>query len=265
MIDVPTTPDEVEAEFERLTGIKPEKLVPRDLQRPLARVKAKPKPKASLTRERIINDFLDRGLGDYLCEMDEDLSAKLDSLTSEDRPRTDEQKRKYAEAHYAGAAAPALPARQAAPAADEHADANFGFPDRLGEEPRSQPAPQASGGSNQPQEPAEDELPGAGTGAMASVCIDGLQWRVDISEADARVTATVVFGGHVWRGLQGSSGEMAAFKDAVDFELSELQLRVLHVGTRVLELALPRPVDPSAAGAKISSQRRRVVVRAPLR
>lgn len=98
-------------------------------------------------------------------------------------------------------------------------------------------------------------------------CAPGLEWDVTISEDERELSATVVFKEEIWEALTGSPSVSAgskSFRDAVSFELSEEELRVTYMGSAVLELGLPQPVDAAAAAAKLSSKLRRVIVRVPL-
>merc|ERR1712232_1437203 len=55
--------------------------------------------------EKLINDFLERDLASYLCDIDEELKAKIDALPEAERPKSEVKRKHFAEAHYANAAA----------------------------------------------------------------------------------------------------------------------------------------------------------------
>merc|ERR1712139_165524 len=97
VVDVPTTkaptsPEEVEAEFERITGIKVEPVLPRGYnasqllaeqlrqKQPPTETSESKASRAKARHEKLINDFLDRDLASYLCDIDEELKAKIDAL-----------------------------------------------------------------------------------------------------------------------------------------------------------------------------------------
>lgn len=269
------SPEDIEAEFERLTGIRPEKLLLADFRRcvvPAATASPKRQPQSNVQmKDAVVQDLLNRGLGDYLCELDEDLRQRIDGQPFERRPRTAKQKQAFAAAFYAGEAPPAesVPAQR--------------LDDDLGPEETKVAAVVAGGSaayrsafteSFLAEEAAAEAVAAANAAkpqsGIAKLCLPGLVWDVDLAEAEQRLTATISFGEDAWWALQGSKvsrGEVnaAAFKEAIDFQLSERELRVLHAGTPVLELELPFAVDAAAAAAKLCSRRRRVVVRAPLR
>merc|ERR1712008_281906 len=104
--------------------------------------------------------------------------------------------------------------------------------------------------------------------ANAEKCLQGLDWSVDTTET--HVQAVVSFSEAVWQTLQGSSDtdlggrSSAAFRKAVNFELAEKELRVLHADTVVLQLRLQHTIDPDGGSAKVSGTHRRVTVSAPL-
>jgi len=268
--------EDVEFEFERLTGIRPECLRPTD-ERPRAS-DSPPPPSAASTlkapkKDKIIKDMLDRGLGDFLCEMDEDLGRQLRAQKPETRPRTAKQKQAYAEAFYAGREPPpeALP-RLLDPAgvaglSPEEASA---VRQALGGSAATASDPEPDGGASIEGASIEGDATAqrqADKKGVAKFSLPGLLWEMDMNEADLLLTATVSFNETVWLSLQGSRPETSAsraFKEAVDFQLAERELRVLHAGATVLELELPRPVDVSGAVAKICSRKRRVTVKAPL-
>merc|ERR1712232_1219145 len=61
--------------------------------------------RAKARHEKLINDFLERDLASYLCDIDEELKAKIDALPETERPKSEVKRRAFAEAHYANAAA----------------------------------------------------------------------------------------------------------------------------------------------------------------
>jgi len=269
---VPTSAEEVEAEFERLTGIKPERMVPAGTwAQPHRAPQVASVPKASL-KERITSDLIRHGLGDYLDGTGKELPSKL-AMMEQARPE-------------AGCMADVCQTAASGQAAEDLAWENA----CSRHEKKSQAGDAASQAAGCGPPPAKCAAPptteasaqdgsatgtsGSGSGAEAAgieaeVCLNGLTWQVDVDEAKSELSAVVSFGEEVWRALHGpdedASRDTAAFRQAVDFELADKELQVLHAGTAVLRLRLQRPVDPHAAAAKMCSRRRRVTVRAPLR
>lgn len=112
--DMLCTPDDVEAEFQRITGILPDPelcaamravsekrqalaLEEREANRTRVGIGSS---KSNARKERLINDFLERDMGDLLCDVDEELAAVINAKDPEDRPKTDGQKRRLAKAYY---------------------------------------------------------------------------------------------------------------------------------------------------------------------
>jgi len=223
----PSTPAEVEEEFARITGIRPEPLFPdSNGQWPRTQVieaTATPSAKPTL-RERIEKDLRERGLEGYLD----------DSIRQKD-----------------------LAMRQAMMMAQEPAESDEASRDRTWEE-------RCAG--EMTQHDTQTEVPKRAT---AEKCLQGLDWSVDTTET--HVQAVVSFSETVWQTLQGASDaglggrSSAAFRKAVNFELAEKELRVLHADTVVLQLRLQHTIDPDSGSAKVSGTHRRVTVSAPLR
>mmetsp|Transcript_76981 Transcript_76981/g.207748 ORF Transcript_76981/g.207748 Transcript_76981/m.207748 type:complete len:397 (-) Transcript_76981:146-1336(-) len=274
--------EDVEAEFERLTGIRPERLMPADFKRTdeLQAVPSKAQIAAALKspiKDTMVQDMLDRGLGDYLCDIDEDLSKRLAALDLDRRPRTAKQKQAFAAAFYVGEEPPSesIPARRMdgdrLTPEDEQVSAisSGGAAGRPTDLMASERADAADAEAPRPSEDAPADTLMKPQHGTAKLCLPGLLWDVDVSDKDQRLTATVSFGEDAWWALQGSKARTeactVAFKESVDFQLSDKELRVLHEGISVLELDLPLEVDATHAAAKLCSRRRRVVVRAPLR
>merc|ERR1712228_280207 len=103
-----------------------------------------------------------------------------------------------------------------------------------------------------------------GAGAEVKRCMDGLIWDVDLDYDKGKLIATIEFREELWDMLQGTSSSKISFRDAVNFELSDSDLRVTYMESSVLELRLPQTVSATEAGAKLSSKLRRVTVHAPL-
>jgi len=224
----PSTPAEVEEEFARITGIRPEPLFPDcNGQWPRSQaIEATAAPCATPSlRERIEKELRERGLESYLD----------DSM---------ENRQKH------------LAMQQAMMMVQGAADSDEALMDKTWEarcagemvqqEKESQPAKKAN----------------------AEKCLQGLDWSVDTTET--HVQAVVSFSEAVWQTLQGSSDtdlggrSSAAFRKAVNFELAEKELRVLHADTVVLQLRLQHTIDPDGGSAKVSGTHRRVTVSAPL-
>eukprot|EP00928_Gymnodinium_smaydae_P088617 TRINITY_DN72684_c0_g1_i1.p1 TRINITY_DN72684_c0_g1~~TRINITY_DN72684_c0_g1_i1.p1 ORF type:complete len:665 (-),score=185.55 TRINITY_DN72684_c0_g1_i1:70-2064(-) len=280
------TPEAVEEEFRRITGVDVEPLLPSGawLKKPEAD-KSSEKAASPSQREMFINSLLDRDLGNYLCQMDDGLAEQIARLDPGDRPKTEAQQRRFAEAFYAEGGGSRGAASGAAAAAAESASTSSAtalaaraaaLAECSPEEAAAAAAVTAPCGA-----PGAAELPAAasspsGTGSVVGsvardvkdaagadvkVCMEGLEWRVDVNEAERELSATVTFGAEVWCQLNAGGG---SFKDAVDFELADQDFRVRHFGTSVLELHLHRSVDAHSAVAKVSGKHRRVTVRAPL-
>mmetsp|Transcript_63802 Transcript_63802/g.120846 ORF Transcript_63802/g.120846 Transcript_63802/m.120846 type:complete len:663 (+) Transcript_63802:80-2068(+) len=311
--------DEVEAEFERITGIRPDPELCAAMRSASASKPALPDPKVPLwaarteqtkpgnsqveeqqlakradgggsifrpggLKDRLIKDYLDRGLGDLLCEQDEDLAAIINAKRPEERPRTDGEKRRTAEAYYAAkagctAAVPALEGGRATLPESSDAAAEAAALEAIkardvaaGGETTTCAAVEAaevkpSSASAATSSARDSKI--RPDGARVRSCLSGLEWHMDINKADKQLSVVVTFGDTVWEVLQGSlvsgeSGGSKTFRDAVDFELSDAVLRVTHHGAVALELELPLQVDAVTAAAKLNSRHKRVTVRAAL-
>jgi hypothetical protein len=306
---LPLDASEVEAEFFRLTGIVPdptlrvsEKLTPASLVQagrakaasekaadpspftPPSRSALVPnghgdknsvqlKPKTRQLKNKIVKEYLERGLGGMLCEVDEDVKRAYLAIPKDDRPKSDKQKRRFAEEFYSfgqsvdGEAAAIADVDSEAATRDALPDASSASALSLASEIENAASASAA---PKPRSNKTAENGGAKAGSTAAKvksCMPGLEWDVTISEEDRHLCATVVFGEEVWEALQGYSfapKSSKSFREAVSFELSEQELRVTYTGSSVLELHLPQPVDATAAAAKLSSKLRKVTVRAPL-
>lgn len=254
----------IEEEFERITGVKPDKIdfsihgpppEPRWLL-PEPEVKKMPWHER---RQRIIDEYMKRNLGEALCEMDEDVAELIRSMRPEDRPRSSKQKNEFARAFYAGE-------KWIPPPPIKGAEKILAMPEfsstflRSDAEPFT-PATAASAPVPEKSREAPDLGPQDPSLASARRCMDGLGWSV--TREEGQLLAVVAFSDDLWYRLQGDSS--LTFKDAVAFELAPEELRVMHAGAAVLDLQLHRAVDANAASAKLSGKHRRVTVRAPLR
>lgn len=246
----PAALSEIEAEFERLTGIRPDPIIMPDGYKPPAPAAAEAmKPKASL-KDVVISDLRQHGLQDVLYRLDDGLQAKLNAVPEERRPKGREGCQAFAEAYYNSLSVSALGVANEAPPPDV-ADASYSSRLASGEAGLS--------GSG----PAAAQAPGKGPQyGVARICMKGLEWRVDVDDDKQELSATVVFGQAVWDALQGTGN--SHFREAVDFDLAEDELRVSYSGAPVLEVRLHRRVDPGAGAAKLCSRRRRVQVKVPL-
>eukprot|EP00931_Biecheleriopsis_adriatica_P089951 TRINITY_DN64004_c0_g1_i1.p1 TRINITY_DN64004_c0_g1~~TRINITY_DN64004_c0_g1_i1.p1 ORF type:complete len:566 (-),score=129.99 TRINITY_DN64004_c0_g1_i1:42-1568(-) len=238
---VPSTAAEVEEEFFRITGIRPDPVnIP---PKPKPKEPPQPQPAGLNFKERIVKELLSRGMGDYLCDVDDELKAKLEAQIPEKRPSTESQRRRFAEEHYASAVSEAT--RE----------------DWFGDQPGQSCEVPELDSEVTAQEKASEPVPtSVKAGATARVCLNGLDW--DIEEDQEQLAVNVSFGDDLWLALSGVSG-CDAFKEAVSFELADEELRVLHAGTVVLDLKLPVTVDATRAAASVSSRKKRVAVRAP--
>mmetsp|Transcript_57775 Transcript_57775/g.137542 ORF Transcript_57775/g.137542 Transcript_57775/m.137542 type:complete len:576 (+) Transcript_57775:87-1814(+) len=266
-----TSIEDVEAEFERITGIRPESVAPaleeqrRQLEQASQPVppQTEAQPPTSM-KEKLIQDFLAHGLGEKLFEVDEDLSAKLRALDAAEKPKTDTQRRQFAEAYYAGKEwhAPATNALlDSIPAwGDEPRLPGMSF-HREEEEPDDWRAPANETTTEAPDARGSSS---AASSCKATVCLDGLEWQMDASSDEKEMCLTVSFGEDLWERLRGMDASTSSFRDAVSFELAEREMRVMHVGTCVLHLHFPHSVDTAKAVAKISGRSRCVTVRASL-
>jgi hypothetical protein len=310
---LPSSVEDIEAEFFRLTGIQPDACL-----RPKARAEI-PAPatkqgslhsppgravssvaapqaaqgvkksgtvqlsaKSQGIKDKIVKEYLEHGLGALLCEIDEDVKSAMESKRKEDQPRTDEQKRIFAEAFYGigsdeGVAAELAARDSLAKLADDVCGADSDIREATASGTtasaiaESSPLEAATGNvaaavtDEQPKEvqSAEDVI----WESEVRKCVPGLDWDVAIDEKERRLSATVNFSDEVWEALQGSKEYGAgskSFRESVSFELSEQELRVTYMDSSVLELRLPQAVDPAAATAKLSSKLRRVTVGAAL-
>merc|ERR1712037_622182 len=131
-------------------------------------------------------------------------------MRPQDRPKTDEQKRRFAQAYYA----PPQGAMGGAITSDE------------GETGAGTVLPE---GSCVPGSSLSSGNLASGSGTRARLCLNGVAWSADINEVDARLSISVTFGEDVWKVLQSAAGDdasIASFRDAVDFHLAEEELRV---------------------------------------
>jgi len=230
VIRPPQATGNVEDEFFRLTGIRPEPVVVPKREKPRA---AEPKPKASF-KERVVKDLLDRGMVDYLGDVDEETKSKV--AASAGYPLSMLQR-------------PSQQARldEAMAAAGEDWFSSKGKGPNVAE-----PA------EDRPQE--SEEKSAFSKQGLVLKCLDGLDW--ELQDTEDALSVTVTFTHELWLGLCGVSGG-TAFKEAVSFELSEEELRVLHAGSVVLDLRLPATVDAPNASASVSNRKMRVAVKAP--
>jgi SAM-dependent methyltransferase len=296
---LPTGPDEVEAEFFRMTGIKPDSSL-RPIYKDVDAIKAEspPQPDISLfmpsssssskassivgkdaastkrtqlgarsveLKDRIVREYLDRGLGMLLCDMDEDVKEAFEAKRKEDQPRSDEQKRKFAEDFYRqrdedASKCPAVSTPDLGGYSATPVDADC----TCGSGADTSVSPKGPKSVEKPGVPSSDK--GQERRAVVRHCVPGLEWDVSISEEAKQLSAIVTFSEEVWEALQVSSTSSGSksFRDAVSFELSEQELRVAYMDSPVLELCLPQTVVPAAAAAKLSSKLRRVTVHVPL-
>lgn len=232
VIRPPQATGNVEDEFFRLTGIRPEPVVVPKREKPRA---VEPKPKASF-KERVVKDLLDRGMVDYLGDVDEETKSKV--AASAGYPLSMLQR-------------PSQQARldEAMAAAAEDWFSSKGKGPNVAE-------PVAE---DRPQESAEKSA--FSKQGLVLKCLDGLDW--ELQDTEDALSVTVTFTHELWLGLCGVSGTGTAFKEAVSFELAEEELRVLHAGSVVLDLRLPATVDAPNAAASVSSRKMRVAVKAP--
>lgn len=268
---LPASASEVEAEFFRMTGITPDETLRPAFADIPARAKektARPAPstnapkkggktelgsKSQAIKNRIITDYLERGLGAMLCDIDEDVRHALQQLPRDDQPRTDGDKRRFVEEFYGHREKnPDVPTNSLKMAG---AEANTALAEIQG----------LKGVRDAIPEPAATKATAASESSgkencKVKKCHPGLDWDVTINE-DSRLCATVNFDDDTWEALQGSShGSSKSFREAVSFELSDQELRVTYMASAVLELQLPQAVEPSTAVAKLSSKLRRVTV-----
>lgn len=275
-LPAPSDMNEVEAEFFRITGIqpdiglrpepKPSPVEPAETAASLATLKDSPLldvlmfapssrtvavasagrngtelgAKSKELKGKLIQEYLDRGLGHLLCDVDEDVRGALEAIKKEDRPRSDQQKKRFADDFYGRRAV------------------NDGA---------SEASVATTADTLCPEVAADKVVCAEVTEARSTArsCVPGLEWDVTVSKEDKQLSATVMFKEEVWEALQGSSGSSnKSFREAVSFELSEQELRVTYMGSSVLELCLAEPVNAEAATGKLSSKQRRVTVLAPL-
>lgn len=266
--EVGCTPEDVEADFERITGIKPDLVLPAGFRRS-GDVAVSPAFSAvpghlteqsqSKKKNKYVQDMLDRGLGDILCDVDEELSRQIQSYDADSRPRTTKQKQMFAKAFYAGQEPP--------PEAIPKTPANVNS--RSLDNPLLEPI-NAQEILDQLQDTqsievvADDQKLTRQSLGVAKHALQGLHWEVVADGVGKDLIATISFTEKAWSALQGSS-EKHSFKESVDFELSDTELRVQHAGSSVLEVNLLKAVYSETAKAKIESRHRRVIVRAPFR
>lgn len=259
--------DDVEAEFERLTGVKPTPVVglseafasipiPEVASGVVPRRKGKVDEHGNSVslKDGIINEYLDRGLGDILCDLDEDLTKKLQAMSPEDRPKSDQQKTRFAEAHYRAVRGEAGSATMPPAVTDDGQAEHVGDASIADDFAVSAPSSECA---------VPVVLVGNACDARERLCMDGIEWRASTDEALKVLTAVVSFSEGLWRILQGSDAGSVAFRNAVSFELGDDELRVMYTETIVLELKFPELLRPADASAKISSSRRRVTVSVP--
>eukprot|EP00933_Yihiella_yeosuensis_P004759 TRINITY_DN109170_c0_g1_i1.p1 TRINITY_DN109170_c0_g1~~TRINITY_DN109170_c0_g1_i1.p1 ORF type:complete len:583 (+),score=153.20 TRINITY_DN109170_c0_g1_i1:36-1751(+) len=245
----PNTPAEVEEEFFRLTGIRPEPVV--IPKRPSAEPEIKAKNSSSIKgkdnksyQDRVTEDLIKMGLEDYLDDAD-------------GKPKT--QGRGFMEEVMAQAAKEDWSQGGAKKAAmDAHdAEKNSKGVKKNKDDNSEQKKPEKSDAASEHEDASSKTTKSK---VETKTCLDGLEWEVQAEEAE--FVANVTFGDELWLRLCGVSA-LNSFKEAVSFELAEKELRVLHAGVVVLALILPFSVDPDRAAASVSSRKRRVAVRAP--
>lgn len=222
--EAPCTPEEVEAQFERITGIRPADFLPAELRLPRKLSRANgtgvTEAKPVSLRERVRQDFIDRGMAEYLGELN--------------HRDTDKEVQEAMEAAKEDSSWPGLHQGLASSSTAKEET-------KLLEQSPSRPQKEPS----------------------ARLCLDGLEWKLTIDEKEAKLCVIVSFSDTLWHNL--NLVQSGAFRDAVSFELADVELHVLHSGAVVLDLLLPETVDASSASAKISSQKRQVTVLAPLK
>ena len=233
IIRPPQATGNVEDEFFRLTGIRPDPVSIPKREKPKV---AEPKPKASF-KERVVKDLLDRGMVDYLGDIDEETKSKVAvaagyPLSMLQKPS---QKAKLDEAMAA--------------AAEDWFGSN-GKGQKVAE-PVVEDRPQDL-------EQKESDEKTKKQGGVVLKCLEGLDWQ--LQDTQDSLSVSVTFTEELWLGLAGVSG--TEFKEAVSFELAEEELRVLHAGSVVLDLKLPAAVDAPSASASVSSRKMRVAVKA---
>lgn len=224
----PQATGDVEEEFFRLTGIRPDPVVLPKRDKPAVQ---EPKVIPSF-KERVVKDLLDRGMVDYLGDVDEETKSKVAASAGYPASMLERPAKKLEEAVAAAAA-----------------------------EDWFSPC-KGSGGPEvvqRSEEPQEHQDLASKKGGQVLKCLDGLDWELLDLEEDT-MSVTVTFTEELWSALSGVSG--TAFKEAVSFELAEQELRVLHAGSVVLDLRLPVAVDAPKASASVSSRKMRVAVKA---
>lgn len=222
----PSTAEEVEAEFFRMTGIRPEPLVMPERPKPAIEPKKGPRPKFS---ERIRQEMEKLGLSEYL-----DNDGKAGNPLAFD------------------AAAMMAASAESWPGEGGAVSTKLGD---LEPEEKKEKRPQVT------EPPTIEKEKSRTRGAWALKCMPGLDWNAQVEQE--QFSANVTFSFDLWRNLSGLSG-CEAFKEAVSFELAAEELRVLHAGSVVLALKLASPVDANRAVASINSKKMRVAVKAPL-
>lgn len=226
----------------------------------------------------VIKGFLDRDMGEMLCEQDDRLRKFVSSMQYP--PMTEEHRKKLAEAFFDENGYP----RETPPdlsfddetsllrqRCEQQLSAGFtlmegeDLPGQSRKSPKASKSPKAdkqrkspkAGDTSQAEDKSQVPVPEEAV-ANAKLCADGVEWNVDALESG--IKATVTFTYEAW--LKLGSGE-SAFRDLIDFEIAEDALRVKHTDNIVLDLRLLHRVDPEHATAKLSGKNRRVVVSAP--
>lgn len=227
--EAPKAAGDVEDEFFRLTGIRPDPVVIPKKEKPK---EPPPEPPRPSFKERVVRDLLDRGMAEYVGDVDEETKVAKEAgypLSVFDKPKT-----MLNDAAIRAAAAEDWFSTKAKP------------PSRGAEEEEADKTPPEETGLRK-------------DGGTVLKCLDGLDW--ELMQDEASLAVNVTFSDELWFRLCGVTG-YSAFKEAVSFELAEKQLRVLHAGAVVLDLQLPAPVDAKGASASVSSRKMRVAVKA---
>eukprot|EP00441_Pelagodinium_beii_P006477 CAMPEP_0197699954 /NCGR_PEP_ID=MMETSP1338-20131121/121313_1 /TAXON_ID=43686 ORGANISM="Pelagodinium beii, Strain RCC1491" /NCGR_SAMPLE_ID=MMETSP1338 /ASSEMBLY_ACC=CAM_ASM_000754 /LENGTH=561 /DNA_ID=CAMNT_0043283507 /DNA_START=56 /DNA_END=1741 /DNA_ORIENTATION=- len=241
---VPGSTEQIEDEFFRLTGIRPEPVVVPKRETPSVPEDKNISKKSSL-KERVVEKLIETGMAEYVHEGDTPQTA------TDLRPGPKSGPKPLTAAVALAATEDDWPSPSAfgeffkSPRKDAQVE-------EATEKPEDSTAPPSTAPPSSPSNKGPD-------GMEARICMDGLEWNLDTEKE--QVCATVTFGEELWLKLCGISG--SDFKEAVSFELAEKELRVLHVETVVLDVDLPLAVDASRAVASVSSRKRRVAVKAP--
>lgn len=229
--EAPKAAGDVEDEFFRLTGIRPDPVVIPKKEKPK---EPPPEPPRPSFKERVVRDLLDRGMAEYVGDVDEETKAKVAQEAGYPLSVFDKPKPTLNDAAIRAAAAEDWFSTKA--------------------KPPTKGAEDAEAGKMPPEETGLRK-----DGGTVLKCLDGLDWELIQDEASLAVNVT--FSDELWFRLCGVTG-YSAFKEAVSFELAEKELRVLHAGAVVLDLQLPAPVDAKGASASVSSRKMRVAVKA---